>query len=101
PQTTLLNQAPYNGQQLYFNEQASTYVPFVAGVAPSWVPAQLIGLTNQQLWQQYGLAFTGAIAPAGATASPLLSGLLGTATTYATTYTMVSHQVTSQLTNYQ
>jgi hypothetical protein len=101
PQTTLLNAVQYGGKQLYFNEQAPGYVPFPAGTAPSWVPVQLIGLTNQQLWQHYGLAFAGAVAPADAKASPLLNGLLGSPTTYPPTFEMVSPATTSNLLGYQ
>jgi hypothetical protein len=91
----------YNGQQLYFNEQAASYIPFVAGQAASWVPAQLIGLTNQQLWNQYGIAFAGAIAPSSATTVAGLYGLLGPATTYSPTYTLKSAVETAILTGYQ
>ena len=100
-QTTNLNTVTYNGKQLYFNEQAANYIPFQKGTASPWVPAKLIGLTNQQLWQQYGIAFAGAVAPSGATSSPRLYGLLGAPTTYSPTYTMVSPTSTTKLKGYQ
>ena len=66
----------HNGQQVYFNEQAYDYVPYpdaawVANnpdtnhgpVAAAWVPAALLNLTNQQLWDTYGLAIGGVVAP--------------------------------------
>lgn len=86
----------HNGGQVYFNEQASDYVPypsasFVASnpgvkhgpVAAAWVPAALLNLTNQQLWDTYGLAIGGTVAPANAVADPLINGLVGPATHYA------------------
>jgi hypothetical protein len=100
-QTTLLSLAQYNGQQLYFNEQAPGYVPFPAGTMPSWFPSQLIGLTNQQLWNQYGLALGGALAPSGATTVTGLYGLLGSATTYPAAIQMISASQTTNLIGYQ
>jgi hypothetical protein len=100
-QATILNTSPYNGQELYFNEQAANYVPFPAGQAPSWVPTPLLGLTNQQLWNQYGLSFAGAVAPASATTAAGLNGLLGPATNFPPPLTMVSPVVATQLTGYQ
>jgi hypothetical protein len=54
----------FPGEQLYFKEQAADFVPFRVGVAPSYVPSELIGKTNQQLFDLYGLAIGGSIAPA-------------------------------------
>jgi hypothetical protein len=96
-----LSLVQYDGQQLYFNEQAADYVPFQAGAVASWVPVQLIGLTNQQLWNQYGIAFAGALAPASATTATGLYGLLGPATTYPPNYTLRSAVQTTRLTGYQ
>src|SRR5262249_44820895 len=67
----------YQGKQVYSVAQAPSYVPFKAGQAPAWVPAQLIGKTNQQLWNQYGLAMGGILAPPGSTTDPKVQGLVG------------------------
>ncbi len=85
----------HNGQQVYFNEQAYDYVPypdtnFVANnpgvkhgpVAAPWVPAALLNMTNQQLWNTYGIAIGGAVAPQGCVPDPLINGIVGPATTY-------------------
>src|SRR5581483_11832455 len=85
----------HNGQQVYFKEQASDYVPYpdanwIANnpnsnhgpVAATWVPAALRNLTNQQLWNTFGLAIGGVVAPAGAVPDPLINGIVGPATQY-------------------
>ncbi|MDB5392472.1 MAG: hypothetical protein JWM11_8118, partial [Planctomycetaceae bacterium] len=86
----------HNGQQVYFNEQAANYVPYPDAtwitnhpntahgpVAAAWVPAALTDLTNTQLWNQFGLAIGGVVAPSSAVADPLINGLVGPATHYA------------------
>ncbi len=85
----------HNGQQVYFNEQAYNYVPYpdanwIANnpntphgpVAAAWVPAAVQDMTNQQLWDTYGLAIGGAVAPQNAVPDPLINGIVGPATTY-------------------
>jgi hypothetical protein len=51
-------------RQLYFAEQAPSYVPFPLGTAV--IPVALIGLTNQQIADRFGLRPLGALVPAGA-----------------------------------
>jgi hypothetical protein len=46
------------------------------------VPEELIGKTNQELWEQYGLAIGGAVAPADAVTAPRIHGLIGRPATY-------------------
>ncbi len=57
-----------NGQRLYYHEQASNFVPFP--IALSGVPIQYVGLTNAQIFSQYGLAIGGAVAPVNAIVDP-------------------------------
>jgi hypothetical protein len=78
----LLNfsQVIYQGQQIYAVEQSANYVPFPSGSTPPNVAAQVVGLTNQQLWDRYGLAMGGVIAPSNTTTSPRIQGLLGSPT---------------------
>ncbi len=74
--TSLFNQSQLrpgtvtvDGQQLYDGKQASSYKPFdssTPGGVPSYVPAELVDLTNQQLFDNYGLAIGGILAPASA-----------------------------------
>ena len=85
----------HNGQQVYFNEQAANYVPYpdaswVANnpssnhgpVAAAFIPAALLDMTNQQLWNTYGLAIGGVVAPANAVPDPLINGIVGPAAQY-------------------
>jgi hypothetical protein len=60
---------------LYFVEQAASYVPFPTGTPSGYVPAGYIGKTNLQLSQTYGAAFNGGLAPAEATTPPRFYGL--------------------------
>jgi hypothetical protein len=76
--TVTLNFGPYINQQLYFSSQAANAVPFPT--AREGVPDDYIGLTTQQLWDYYGIALGGSVAPANATVvSALSNGLLGPA----------------------
>ncbi|MBA4065580.1 MAG: hypothetical protein C0501_18075 [Isosphaera sp.] len=102
----LINTPKYNdnGQQLqlYYPEQAASFVPFVAGTAPAFVPAELLGKTNQELFDQYGLAIGGKPAPAGAAARDGITGLVGPVTTnYPAQLTLVSARYSPALANYQ
>jgi hypothetical protein len=71
---------------LYYKQQAADFKPFDStsadGVAP-YVPQALVDQTNQQLYDKYGLAIGGIVAPAGATASnPRIDALVGPHATY-------------------
>ena len=70
----LLNFGLFSNQRLYFNEQRANYVPFP--VARPDAPAAYIGLTNQQLWDEFDVALGGAIAPANAFTVPNIGGLV-------------------------
>ncbi len=58
----------YNGQTVYYNGQAANFVPF------STDSAALNGKTNQQLWNAYGMAIGGRIAPANLAQIPDIAG---------------------------
>lgn len=53
------------------------------GTAEGSVPEELIGKTNRELWEKYGLAVAGAVAPADAVRPPRINGLLGSPTKYS------------------
>ena len=65
-----------DGQQLYFNQQASDFVPITqqTGDEAVRIPAEMIGATNQQLNDRHGTSFGGAIIPSDATAADYLEG---------------------------
>jgi hypothetical protein len=62
-----------NGVQAYFANQGASYIPFPA--ADANVPAALVGLTNAQLMQKYGLAMEDEIASQQSQAAPFWYGL--------------------------
>jgi hypothetical protein len=73
PETITLTHNDCTGQRIYSAQQAASFVPFpaaLAGLTPGYV-----GKTNQQLWDEFGLAVGGQIAPAGATTAPGVVGL--------------------------
>lgn len=91
PNATFLQEVSYEGQQLYYPEQASDYVPFKPGVvAPRNVPRELIGKTNQEMWEKYGLALAGMVAPRDAHTAPGIRGLIGSRAKYPLALTLLS-----------
>jgi hypothetical protein len=81
PILTRIDTVSYRGQQLYFPEQAADYVPLPED-ASGRVPEELIGKTNKELWEHYGLAFAGTLPPADAHEEPRIHGLVGSPATY-------------------
>lgn len=68
------NRTVGNNFRVFFNEQAPGFVvPQSSGYL---VGSPVSGLTNQQNWQQYGIAIAGAVAPASATTRPRIYGLV-------------------------
>jgi hypothetical protein len=74
---TILNFGPFVNQRLYGLMQQATSVPFPAP-RPD-LPSQYVGLTNQEMWDQYNVALGGAIAPPFSYTAPNISGLLAPA----------------------
>lgn len=74
-QTTItLNYGPFSNQRLYFVTQRADFIPFPA--IEDGIPIQYVGLTNGELFSQYGLAISGEVAPSEATAVEGIVGLL-------------------------
>jgi len=71
----ILDFGPFAGQRLYYTKQQSNVVPFWSPI--DGLPVEYVGLTNQQLWDQYGVALGGAIAPSDAYTVPGITGLVG------------------------
>jgi G8 domain len=96
-------QADLNGnrRQLYYSEQAADQIPFGVATAPAYIPTELIGKSNLQLVQDYGLAVAGTLTPAGATTDPHIHGLVGEIATYPSHPELVSDRFTRQSTGYQ
>jgi hypothetical protein len=94
----------YQGKQLYYLEQGADFVPLRRKVEPGDkrvvsaegnVPAELLDKTSKELWQQYGLAIAGAVAPADAVTTPRIHGLIGSPTKYPQPE-VLRHQVASK-----
>src|SRR5260370_15534070 len=77
----------YNGVagdnfQVFYAQQAANYVVPVSVLSPfdltvhRIVGAPVAGLTNQQCWDQYGIAIAGVVAPATATTRNGITGLV-------------------------
>ncbi|MEM9100022.1 MAG: hypothetical protein AAGC79_16020, partial [Pseudomonadota bacterium] len=70
----VLNIPGYENVGLYFNEQDPSFVPVrPESEAARYLPT-LVGLTNQQLQDRFGISFSDAIEPSNAVADPLVSG---------------------------
>src|SRR5262249_27990569 len=89
PNVVRIDTEKYPKQQLYYPDQAADYVPLKAEAggkfrssAKGHVPDELIGKTNRELWEKYGLAVAGGVAPAEARTDPKIQGLVGEPSTY-------------------
>ncbi|WP_168206632.1 G8 domain-containing protein [Lacipirellula limnantheis] len=71
--------APYGiaYQELYFQEQASWFIPFPAATAAGRVPDGYLNKNNFQLWGDYGIAYNGQILPVNAVAVAGIRGYVG------------------------
>jgi hypothetical protein len=69
-----LNFGPFANKRLYYLQQASDAVPFLWPM--DGLPIAYVGLTNQQLWDQFGVALGGAVAPDGSYTVPQIEGLI-------------------------
>ena len=89
-----------NNQQLYYKQQAADFKPFdstASGGVPSFVPAALVDQTNQQLFDKYGLAVGGIVAPIDAEASnPRIDALIGSPTAPQADLQLVSKKYVNQ-----
>jgi hypothetical protein len=69
-----LNYGPFVNRRLYNTIQQANAIPFPTSRTD--IPAQYVGLTNQQLWNLLGVALGGAIVPSNAVIVPNIAGLL-------------------------
>jgi hypothetical protein len=90
-----LGTVTHNGQQVYYLEQAANFVPFPTPDTTPNLPAEFVGLTNQQLFDQYGLAIGGIVAPPDAVQSdPHIRGLIGAPAVYLPDLQLLSAKYT-------
>jgi hypothetical protein len=88
PNAVRIDTPTYPHKQIYYADQRADYVPLKAvgdgkfrPAATGHVPVELIGQTNAELWEKYGLAIGGSAAPADAKAEPKIDGLVGDCST--------------------
>ena len=98
PDIVRLGTVRFNNHQAYYHKQAADFVPFPAETAPDWMPAELIGKTNTELWTQYGIAPGGTIAPEDAVEVDRVNGLVGSRAEYQTRLQLRSAKYTNQIT---
>ncbi len=95
-----------DGQQLYSVQQAEDYVPFPTvpmhgtKAYPAF-PTVLIGLTNAQLRDQFGLCPGGMLAPMGSRPDPRTNGLIGPRAVVPGVLFLRSPQTPASLLNYR
>ena len=68
----VLNFGPLQSKRVYYWRQQADVVPFPTPRAD--VPAAYVGLTNRQLWDRFGKALGGEVAPAAVYVLPYISG---------------------------
>ncbi|MEO1456281.1 MAG: GDSL-type esterase/lipase family protein [Pseudomonadota bacterium] len=81
PDRITLDIPGYEGVGLFFAQQAPDFVPVPEdGELAAYVPAEIAGLTNAELQALYGISFSDALLPEGASTDPLVAGgLIGPA----------------------
>ena len=72
--SVILDFGVFENQQAFYSRQQADSVPFPT--ARPDVPAEYVGLTNQQLWDRFGKALSGQIAPSDTFAAPNIVGAL-------------------------
>ena len=94
-----------DGREAFRPEQAAAFVPYTAGdpATPAYVPPELIGKTNRQLWDAYGLAVNGAVASAGAAPPGRIRSnvALGAPVAHSPDAVLHSRKYTNRLQGYQ
>lgn len=101
PDIIRLGTIRFNNHQVYYHLQAASFVAFAADGSPEWIPPELIGKTNTELWQQYGIAPAGVIAPEDAVEVERINGLVGSRSTYQEELDLRSRKYTNELPDYE
>ncbi len=91
----------FNNHEFYYHKQAADYVPFTGEDSPGWIPPELIGKTNTELWNEYGIAPGGTVAPDDAVEIDRINGLVGSRTDYPDALRLRSRKYTNELQGYQ
>jgi hypothetical protein len=73
PQSTTLDFGPYAQVRLLYEAQRSDFVPWPEPA--DGVPTEYVGLSNQALWDRFGVALAGKLAPPNVSTLPLIRAL--------------------------
>ena len=101
PDITSLGTIRFHDHQLFHYEQAADYVPFRADIGTDVIPDELVGLTNTELQDQFGLAFAGTRAHTDAYPQPRVNGLMGPPVESPEALKLLSSKYTNQLQGYE
>jgi len=71
---TTLNYGPYVNKRVYYLQQAPLSIPFPQAIGN--IPGAYIGKTAQFLWNTYGVAVAGGLAPITSVSVPTIYGLI-------------------------
>ena len=78
PDRIVLNYENYSNQRLYFDAQASTFIPILPSYEQSpegqIIPSQFVNLSNQQLMNNFQMSFGGDILPTSAISQANITG---------------------------
>lgn len=100
PDIVRLGTVRFNDHQVYYHKQAADFVPFPVDDSPEWMPAELLGKTNTQLWEEFGIAPGGTIAPDDAVEVERINGLVGSRSEYQSRLKLRSSKYTNELDDY-
>ena len=102
PDIVRLGTVRFNNHQVYYFKQAADYVPFPSSATETltWLPPEIVGKTNAQLWAEYGIAPGGVVAPADAVVVEGINGLVGSRATYLPDLELHSDKYTNEPNNY-
>ncbi len=102
PDIVRLGTVRFNDHQVYYFKQAADYVPFptTATETLTWLPPEIVGKTNSQLWAEFGIAPGGVVAPADAVVVAGINGLVGSRATYLPDLELHSDKYTNEPNSY-
>ena len=101
PDIVRLGTVRLNGQQVYYHKQAADFIPFPVHDSPDFIPSELLGKTNREIWEAYGIAPAGIVAPSEAIGVDRINGLVGPQSDYLPALELTSAKYTNQLGDYE
>ncbi|MDZ4781847.1 MAG: G8 domain-containing protein [Planctomycetia bacterium] len=90
-----------DGQQVFLDRQLPDAVAFDGYAQGTYIPAAVVGLTNEQLWDDFGVAVSGAPPAGDLTKDRRILGSIGPVVEQLPAINVLSEQYTEQLRGYQ